>query len=262
MTTNIFLAIRNGWMFRDGKLRAYQFKSALVDFEYGLVTYSCILGGKEVAFTTAKEPMVYASKEDYEKGKALENHHYTWSQAVCDSLFWVNPSINESGEHSCYIVENNEVKMCPTPKSNFLFNSYRDVKYMGKGKFYESKNQASLYCDLVKVDENGKETVYPSPAKRVALDEEQMSILKEVENALAKAKNAGIRFVCDIDDDSLYAYSNKQIKGVDYDCCCDRHISSYGYGINDLMTEVSDGGNCTAIARSDCDIFVKFNEEE
>lgn len=99
-------------------------------------------------------------------------------------------------------------------------------------------------------------------AREMALDEEQMSILKEVENALAKAKNAGIRFVCDIDDDSIYAYSNKQIKGIEYDCCSDRHISSYGYGINDLMTEVSDGGNCTAIARSDCKVFVKFNEEE
>lgn len=258
-TTRIEIATANGYIFTNGKLTAYQFRSARVDFGTGHVIYDCILGGKVSSFATEVCPAVYKDVESYKQGKAENNREYTWAEAIRRCFFYVSDIVNNSSSlsYKAYCVEDGQIVERDLPTCNFIFDRDHKTTYTGGVKYYESQERASLYCDITKVDENGEETRYASPASMVALDKEQKDAVKAVQDAFLKAKELGVRFVVDNCDDSVWAYSGKQVKQIDYDHA-GRYVCDYGYRINELMTDVD--LEIIAVALDDCGIYVKFEE--
>ena len=72
METRIDIATNSGYIFVNGKLTAYEFKSAKVNFGNGEVEYTCMLGGEEVRMALASCPEVFKNEEDYLHGKAIK----------------------------------------------------------------------------------------------------------------------------------------------------------------------------------------------
>lgn len=255
MRTRFYIATQNGYIFTEGKLTAYEFKSALIDFENEKVEYTCVLGGKETTFETELCPKVYSSKEHYQQGISKDGREVSYAECIRSSFFYVPNSVNEQVSVNCVAIENNEIVYTTLPRADFLFSANERTKYIGEGKFFKEREQALLHLDIVKVDANGEETTYMSPAKRVALDEEQMQALKAVQDAIAKASELGVKFALDINCDKIYAYSGKDVKETIYDCMGD-YINDYGYCINDLMTDA--GFYIPATPMDDTGLYVEF----
>ena len=255
--TRLNLATSNGFLFVDGKLRAYEFKSAIVNFSSGEVTYTCNLGGEEKTFTTDDCPKVYEDEDAFKAGDFLTGHHYTLAEAIRGAFFYVRDSINDSGECTMYAVKDNEVIAVPAPMDGFVFNGR--TSHPASKQFYATREDALLHCDLIVVDEKGQETTTLSPAKRVALSEEQKEAVEALETALKRLNEVGVTLCMDTDSEDLYAFSKKDVKEWTWDCCRDEVINKYGYGINDLMTEVRNG-SVLGWCFSDTTMYVKFKD--
>lgn len=262
--TTIYIANKDGYIFVNGKLTAYKFNSAKIDFANGMVEYSCILGGEETTFKTDERIKVYASEEHFRQGICLNNKEQTYASAVRSAFFHVRDNVNENPQIPAFQIQDGEVVECNLPMDNFLYDSNYRIKYVGEGKYYECRNEALLHCDIIKVDEQGNETIIPSPATLVALDEEQMNALKAVQDALKKANELGVNFILNNDGEDIYAYSDKHIKERTWDCFCSRsgedknQINDYGFLINDLVTPV--GHSITSFCMCDTGMYVKFDK--
>lgn len=259
MTTTLSVATKNGFMFFDGKLRAYQFISAELDFAKGEVAYTCKLGGVEHTFATDVENFIYENEDAYSKGTPQKNRIINWSHALNAGLrLCVGTSVDQT-EHCelLTIVDNEIIEVC-APVNGFVYDGYY-ITHPLKGKFYENKEDALMRLDIIKVDENGQETLIKSPASKVALTDEQNGALKEVMDALSKAHELGIRFIMDNCSDELYAYNDNEVKERTFDCCSD-NICEWGYGINELMQRVDGKFSIIPISMDDCQTYVKFND--
>lgn len=240
METRIDIATNNGYIFVNGKLTAYEFKSAKVDFNTGAVEYTCLLGSKPATFETTACPEVFKNEEDYLHGKAIKANEFTWSKAIRKAfgfnLWQKTEMVDNNGVCKGFTIVNNEVVECDMPVSDYVTDGF-NCQHKDKGVFYQHREQAMLYCDIIKVEADGTEIVCPSPAKRVALNDEQMTALKAVEDALKKAHDLGVEFCFNHCMDEIYAYSNLNEK----DFCLDARgadINDFGYNINDLMVKV------------------------
>lgn len=256
MKTSIKIATSNGYILDNGKLTAYEFKSAKVDFSTGSVEYDCILGGKPTTFKKYDGdcPKVYADETAYQKGKT-NSREYTFGNAVAGCFFGVPYDVDEM--IPAYRVADGEPVRTNLPLVGYVLSD--KWAYEGEGAFYETREEAMLYCDIVKVAADGTETVIPSPASLVALNEEQKRAVQAVEDALENARKLGVGFACDIECEGFYAYSDKHIKEYDYEYDCDGYITAFGYRINGLMTEMSLRPMCVNLCETQ--VYAKFKEE-
>jgi hypothetical protein len=128
------------------------------------------------------------------------------------------------------------------------------VKYVGEGNFYGTKEKAMLYCDLIKVDADGTETIKPSPSKLVSLDDEQRKVMNDILDAFKRAKELDMRFVLNYDGDDMNVFSAKNIDKVNYDCVgCE---SDNEIDITDLLEEVD--LPIISINLCDCGVFATW----
>ena len=227
------IATKAGYILVDGKLTAYQFKHAILNFANGEVEYHCILGGEEATLKLVSFPDVYANEDAYRRGETIKPETVSLYNAVCDSFYYVGRGLNYT---ETYCVNNGEVVQCTVPESQYMFDGYI-CKYIGAGTFYKTREGAMLHCDIIKVDENGVETVIPSVASRVALNEEQSAAVRDLVVTLNRVKELGVRIVVNTENEGFYAFNEKEIKGYDYDCS-DNIAQFGGYRINDLMTDL------------------------
>lgn len=258
METRINIATNSGYIFVNGRLTAYEFKSAKVNFGNGEVEYTCMLGGEEVRMALASCPEVFKNEEDYLHGKAIKAHELTWSEAIRKAfgfdLWDKTKMVDNSGVCKGFTIVNNEVVECDMPVSDYVTDGF-NCQHKDKGAFYQHREQAILYCDIIKVEADGTKVVCPSPATRVALDEEQMLALKGLELAYKRVSELGIVLCVDNSDDRMYAYSRRDEKERTWDCCHES-INDYGYAINDLMTEVD--VDAVTWCMDDTTLYVKF----
>ena len=244
MKTTMNLATSKGFIFRNGKLMAYEFISALVDYQSETVEYTCKLGGRKTAFMADECPVVYAGVKEFKAQVALKSTEVKWGDML-HMAFGVYANrfrCNETGEFTMWSVEDNQPVAVPAPKANFLYRKHWDVDYVGKGEFLKSRDIALMHCDLIKVDENGEETREASPAGRMKLTDEQMSAIDAVQKALDKAKEAGVQIIVDTGNCKVVAFSTSHMDKfeVDYDCCGRDGVVDYGDLVQDIKLDIYD----------------------
>lgn len=259
MKTTINIANCNGYILSNGKLTAYEFKSAKVDFATGEVEYDCILGGVPTTFKTTDFIKVYKDEDAFKRGQILNNYSHSWAGFI-HSVIGPVPSELDYDESlaKAYCVENGEVVETSFP-TIFIIEKGGGCSYIGK-RVYASRNAAMLHCDIVKVEEDGTEVSCPSPASMVALNEEQMKAVKAVEDALRRASELGVAFGYDISDCEMFAYSDNYIEDIewDYDGIL---ITDFGYCINNLVTPMDSSVNFLSFSRCESQLYAKFKEE-
>ena len=260
MKTEIRLATTNGYIFRNGKLMAYEFISALVDFSKGEVNYTCMLGGKEETFTTDMCPAVYEGEKSYQAKDGNEGELWKWSDVLrrCWSANTYGSKCDESGIFQLWSVGDNEPVPEYAPMANFLFKKEGNrtkVKYVGEGTYYDTEEHASLYCDLIKVDENGIEYVTKSVAHRMLLNEEQLKAIEGIKDAIENAKGLGVEILYDREGCDIMAFSKL--------CMVGYHIDGRGYmerkgyvDCTDLMKET--GISIIDTSTCDCGLYVDW----
>lgn len=249
MKTNLHIAATNGFLYVDGKLKDYQFISADLDFETGRVTYTCKLGGEETTFATDTCPLVYKDEQAFRGEEILAEKVISWTHAL--NAVGI---MTRSADDSLHAIVDGEIVEVPAPARGFLY-AKGELMYVGKGRFFGSREEALLYYDVIRVDENGEESVSVCPAKRIALDEEQRKAVDAVRDAIAGAKALGVCIVFDYEDETLHAYSNKQVAITDYDYCRDI-VTQYGVRINDLMHDV--GEQVRGVNLYETGVYVRF----
>ena len=261
MTTTLYIANhKSGYIFIDGKLRAYTFISADLDFEQGNILYRCKVGGENYEFTSDKRVNIFADEDAFKREDYFDNEPIKWSEAINRSLdLSVSRDINDRESCILYQIANNEIVRVDAPTSGFTFEDDRHIFHSQRGEFYDDAEEASLHLDIIKVDENGVETVIPSPASMVALTPEQTDALDRLVLALSKCSELGMCFAIDNCYDQLYCYNNSNVKCRTWDC--DRKkVSEYGYGINELMQKVNGKFDIFSLSMDDCQTFVEFKK--
>lgn len=258
MKTRINIATCNGYILSNGKLTAYEYKSAKVDFATGEVEYDCILGGVPTTFKTTDIIKVYKDEDAFKRDQVFNDYTYSWARFINSTIGGV-PSELDYDENlaKAYCVENGEIVETAFP-TVFIIEKGSGSRYVGK-RVYASRNEAMLHCDIIKVEADGTEVSCPSPASLVALNEEQKKAVQAVEEALKKASELGVAFGHDITDDEMFAYSNVHIEDTDwgYD---DELITAFGYCINDLVTPMK-SKSFLSYSRCESQFYVKFKEE-
>ena len=244
MKTTMKLATSKGFIFRNGKLMAYEFISALVDYHNENVEYTCKLGGRKTTFMADECPEVYAGAKEFKAQTALKPTEIKWSDML-RMTFGVSTwksNCDQTGEFSMWIIEDNQPKAVPAPKANFLYRKHWDIDYVGKGDFLNSREIALLHCDLIKVDENGEETREASPASKMKLTDEQLAAIDAVQKALDRAKEAGVQIVMDTGNCRTVAFSTSHIEKfeVDYDCCGRDGSVDYGDLVQSVKLDIYD----------------------
>lgn len=215
------LATSKGFIFRNGKLMAYEFISALVDFGEGTVQYTCKLGGEETSFTTDECPVVFKDEASYEASVGNSGKEIRWIDAV-SRVF--NGPIREQyqieGYCPLWMIESNEPVEKAAPLANYLYKegSWRlEITYVGNGVYFRDRDTALLYCDLIVVDENGVETTRPSAANKMKLTDEQAAAVKAIEKAIEDAEKLGVQLVFDRDNCNFKAFSKTEVKSFEFD---------------------------------------------
>lgn len=255
MKTRLNVATSNGFIYVNGKLMDFKFVSAMLNFENGSVEYTCKLGGEDKTFTTDQYLEVYANENDFRNGDFIQSEEVRWEDVLKRAFDCYNLEDNGDNTYAMYSIINNKVERVIAPVTDFIMYSNGKQCYTGEGKFYSTHDHAQLYCDVVMVDENGTETISHSPAKRVALNDEQNKAVEEIKLSIEKAKKLGVVLLVDVNNDSLYAYSRKQVKTIDYDCST-KTFTKYGTRINDLCTPV--GEDVWGLSMDDTSIYVEF----
>ena len=238
------LATSKGFIFRDGKLMAYEFISALVDYHNENVEYTCKLGGRKTTFMADECPEVYAGAKEFKAQMALTPTEIKWSDMLrmtFNAQTWKS-NCDQTGEFSMWIIEDNQPKAVPAPKANFLYRKRWDADYVGKGEFLKSREIALMHCDLIKIDEDGVETREESPASRMKLSDEQMKAIEDVQKALEKAKEMGVQIIMDTGNCEVVAFSTKHIEKfeVDYDCCGKGDEPEFGSLVQKISLDIYD----------------------
>lgn len=239
------LATSKGFIFHCGKLKAYEFISAILDFENEKVEYICKLGGKKVNLIMDECPMVYENAKAFKAQVALKNSEVKWSE-VLRWTFSVPYSAcckcDSTGELSLWMIEDNQPMAVPAPKSSFLYNRPWDTTYVGKGDYIPTREIALMHCDLIKVDEEGVETREASPASKLKLSDEQLKAIEDVQKALDKAKEMGVQIIMDTGNCQAVAFSTKHIEKfeVDYDCCGKDGEPEYGDLVQKVKLDIYD----------------------
>ena len=250
MKTTMKLATSKGFIFRNGKLMAYEFISALVDFKEGTVQYTCKLGGEETSFTTDECPIVYKDEASYEASNGHEGKEVRWIDAV-SRVF--NGPIREQyqieGYCPLWMIESNEPVEKAAPLANYMYTEggWRlEIAYVGKGEYFRDRDTALLYCDLIVVDENGVETTRPSAASLMKLTDEQMAAVEDIKKALEKAKEMGVQIILDTGCCETYAFSTSHIKKfeVDYDGCGRDGVTDYSELTQKVPLDIYDANLC------------------
>lgn len=246
MSTNLTISTQNGYVFHNGKLRAYEFISADIDFASGIVEYTCNLGGERTTLSSGLL-QVYANEIDYNKGVAFKERDITLRE-VLQSAFGLNYGMARTciSNECMYKVVNNEVVSVKLP-TEFLYNG-NEHTWVGGERLFATSKDAALYCDLIKVEQDGTEVVYPSAHKRVALKDDQKKIVDQISELIKKANEMGIQFIFDYENEYLKAYDRTDIKNIEYyDYDCD----DMGSDIAGLLTDVGVsliGANCSDMA--------------
>ena len=246
MKTTMNLATSKGFIFHNGKLMAYEFISALVDFEEGTVQYTCKLGGQETSFTTGECPIVYADEASYEASNGNTGKEIRWIDAVSRVFSGsIRGEYQASGCCPRWVIENNEPAQKDAPLSGYLYTEggWRlDVTHADKGLYFRDRETALLHCDLIVVDENGVETKRPSAASLMKLTDEQMEAVMEVKKALDRAKEMGVQIILDTGNCKTVAFSTSHIEKfeVDYDCCGRDGSVDYGDLVQSVKLDIYD----------------------
>lgn len=244
MKTTMNLATSKGFIFRNGKLMAYEFISALVDYQSETVEYTCKLGGHKTTFMADECPEVYAGAKEFKAQVALKSTVVKWADML-RMTFGVHANgsgCNETGEFTMWTIEDNQPVAVPAPKANFLYRKHWDIDYVGKVNFLNSREIALLHCDLIKVDENGEETREASPASKMKLTDEQLAAIDAVQKALDRAKEAGVQIIMDTGNCRTVAFSTSHIEKfeVDYDCCGRDSSGDYGDLVQSIHLDIYD----------------------
>lgn len=220
MKTRLNIADKNGFIFFDGKLQAYEFDNAVVNFESGMVEYRCKLGGKDTVLCLFDCPKVYGNEEAFRADSGYCGREVNFAGAVNSSFGTSYRDANNDNIDTVKVwcISNNEPVLVTAPLSLYRFNKNCRAKYIGDEQYYETKNVALLYCDLIKVDADGTETIKMSPSKLVSLDDKQRKVLNEIISAFKKAKELDMKFVLNYDGDDINVYSAKNIEKIEYDC--------------------------------------------
>lgn len=217
MKTTMNLATSKGFIFRNGKLMAYEFISALVDYESEQVEYTCKLGGKKTSFVADECPVVYESAKAFKAQVKLDSTSVKWPDMMNMALgIWIGKH-EVIDEVLLWTVKDNQPITVPAPKANFLFRGYWDVDYLGKEEFFKSREIALMHCDLIKVDENGEETREASPASKLRLSDEQWKAIDAIKKAMDEAKALGVQLVFDRDNCTVKAFSTTEIESFEFD---------------------------------------------
>lgn len=256
MKTTMNLATSKGFIFRNGKLMAYEFISALVDFKEGTVQYTCKLGGEETSFTTDECPIVYKDEASYEASVGNSGKEIRWIDAV-SRVF--NGPIREQyqieGYCPLWMIESNEPVEKAAPLANYLYKegSWRlEITYVGKDVYFRDRDTALLYCDLIVVDENGVETTRPSAANKMKLTDEQAAAVKAIEKAIEDAEKLGVQLVFDRDNCNFKAFSKTEVKSFEFDYS-DEDVD-YGDLMQQTQIDVYDACCC------DCKLLITWKE--
>lgn len=258
MNTSIRVATSDGYIFRNGKLKAYKFIEALVDFESGEVKYTCRLGGKKATFNTTECPIVYDSEKAYQDGNGDKGALYHWSNALSRvfSADCYGSHCNETGEFTLWMIKDNTPTPMQAPKSKYLFKrTDRNgiaMSYKGDECLYKSKECASLHCDLIRVDDNGVEYITKSAAKKMLLDDEQQKAIEAIKDSIEKAKSLGVNLIYDRETCDVYAFSRNSIKSYFFDL----RDSSYGLDHIDLLKET--GISMLDVNTCECGLYVDW----
>lgn len=237
MKTTLLIANSNGFMYVEGRLVDYKFISAILDFENGLVEYTCKLAGEHKVFTADSCPTIYADEQSYKATRANDPFAITLKRCIQESYSTYIESLNSDGSCHLYVVEDNGVVSVPAPLSGYRYIRGERITTTGDRKYFGTYDEASLYCEVVKVDENGVETTVPSTASRLALNEEQLRAVENVRLAIQDAELLGVSLVYDLSWAELMAYSETEVKRISYEDGEDIY-SKYGERINTLMHKV------------------------
>lgn len=261
MKTTMNLANKNGYIFHDGKLQWFEFAEALVDFNSGQVQYVCKLGGEERMLIMSECPEVYESEEHYKSKSPLTLATIEWTGAL-GRVFNASTrkDMNESGECKLWQVKNNEPIEVDAPKANFLYKNGKwrlEIQYVGKGKYFNTSEQAQMYCDLIIVEEDGTERIEKSAAGRMLLNDEQKDAIQAIKTAIEDAKQKGVILLFDRECDDIYAFSEKEMEKWEIDC---RGYSNTESRVDytDLLEDV--GMNIYSTNLCDCGIYVEWKK--
>ena len=174
----------NGYSFVNGELLEVRI-NAYAYQENGSIDI-CVLHQKKEYWVSADN--FYLSVSDYEKNIRLET---TMQYLAC----WVN--YDNPKERTTWVVKNNQpVKVVVDPLELFVH-----VDENGKLSFnedevpsqtFESYERAMQYCDLVIKKEDGTEEVRESLVKLVKPTEEQMALLKQLQELEKKISESGL----------------------------------------------------------------------
>ena len=250
------LATSKGFIFRNGKLMAYEFMSALVDFGEDTVQYTCKLGGEETSFTTDECPIVYKDEASYEASNGNSGKEIRWIDAI--SRVFNGPVCKQyqiEGYCPLWMIENNEPVEKAAPLANYMYTEGRwgfEITYVGKGEYFRDRDTALLYCDLIVVDENGVETTRPSAANKMKLTDEQAAAVKAIEKAIEDAEKLGVQLVFDRDNCNFKAFSKTEVKSFEFDYS-DEDVD-YGDLMQRTNIDIYDANCC------DCKLLITWKE--
>jgi hypothetical protein len=202
------------------------------NFHKGTIEYDCMLGGKPTLLD-GEHIELYNTELDFKDGKRVEKPSvfsgfaYTFNRVFGCNVKWTDD------EPTSYAFVNGQAKLIAVPDITFTIErdgSSWEVSSDCDMEFYDSISAVYEWNDYDMKDENGEVVHRKSTATLLAMDDEQKSLLKELQDVLTRLNDAEVKLLFDYDAWKIKALSLKNVE-------CLEVWGDY----NDSYTEVADG---------------------
>lgn len=227
----------NGYSFINGELLearidtyAYQ-KNGSIDI--------CVLHREKEYWVPAED--FYLSVSDYEKNIRPE----TTTQYLACRVNYDNPK-----ERTTWVVKNNQpVKVVVDPLELYVHVDENGKLSFNEGEVpsqtFDSYERAMQHCDLVIRKEDGTEEVRESLVKLVKPTEEQMELLKQLQELERKISESGLmpiinynnRYFINTNNSGYYSTTDVYDGGANKMHLCDTTTVSFGYSHYPVYSE-------------------------
>lgn len=244
---NIF--IQDGYLFNTESKKLERFEVIKVHTIYNEdapATYECKLGGVNIKITATPQDniAVYASEEDFQKGKVMRMYSITPTDVT--KLYTRNGGYWAFIDGAAKEINLNEVEVT-YEKGLGVYNT--------KGiKFYASSEDVYKHNDYVVKEADGSERVVECLANKVAPNKEQKELLKEFASLIDKMSANNLLIVYSTEDCQFFAYNKENATQ-----CEIAYNDEKGWDEFEKCAEFGEPVGCnTSYIYSEDEVFMKF----
>lgn len=225
--------IKDGYVFNKETQVLEYFKLLEAHFTLNdpVITYVCMLGGNKTQIHT-DNLKVYIDENEYMKGNHITGFSITYE---------IRNVLNSTNGYAWTYSNGESRHVCVNDVPLIYDAETLSVRVADGTKYFSTQKQVWKYHDLVVKHEDGREETIECLASKMALTDEQKSLLDELRDVMKRVQDSGLDVYSEPSDNRLMAINLKNVALYSVDYMNNDEDGDVYYDATDMSVEVCRG---------------------